>query len=381
MFSQMRRPEVTAAVRAVVQRAPKPPVRRPNLPARQPADAGTRLQRRVEGSPEAAPPAGASARSERADLGGAAPSVKGSTSAPEAVDEALRSGDARPLDPRSRAYFEPRLGQDLSGVRVHLGSAADASTRAVGAVAYTVGRDIVFRASAFAPETTAGKKLLAHELAHVAQQPAGAAPASTTGELTVAGAHDPAEREADVFAEAAMRSDAESLPARPASPVPGHAPAVLHRTAVPNTQPDAQEQSGTFPKGTFSDGLEEVPSEPVSGPEGGPGMGGPAALLVWLGIQLITPRSTAQAWQDEINPFTQQPYASEQEYNITRKRLMDGEQPYRGGSPPRPPCSGLGMLETLICCRNYAQKREGGEKAFRECLKYLGYDVDTEGSE
>ena len=66
--------------------------------------------------------------------------------------------------------MEQRFGCDFSEVRIHLGANADQSTREVSAVAYTVGRDIVFGAGRFAPETTDGRRLLAHELTHVVQQ-------------------------------------------------------------------------------------------------------------------------------------------------------------------------------------------------------------------
>lgn len=79
-------------------------------------------------------------------------------------------GQGRPLDEESRAFFEPRFGRDLGGVRVHTGARADESARAFNALAYTAGADVVFAAGQYAPETAAGRWLLAHELAHVAQQ-------------------------------------------------------------------------------------------------------------------------------------------------------------------------------------------------------------------
>ena len=89
--------------------------------------------------------------------------------APATVHETLRS-PGQPLDDTTRAYFEPRFGHDFSGVRVHLGAAAEQSARDVNAWAYTVGPDIAFGAGRFAPATPQGRHLLAHELAHVMQQ-------------------------------------------------------------------------------------------------------------------------------------------------------------------------------------------------------------------
>jgi Domain of unknown function (DUF4157) len=63
---------------------------------------------------------------------------------------------------------------DFSQVRVHNNTRDAESTLAVKALAYTVGRDVVFGNGQYAPQTLSGQKLLAHELAHVVQQ--GAAP-------------------------------------------------------------------------------------------------------------------------------------------------------------------------------------------------------------
>ena len=88
---------------------------------------------------------------------------------PPSVRQVLSSaGEA--LSPETRAFFEPRFGRDLSGVRVHTGSAAERSARDVSAHAYTVGRNIVFGAGQYAPWSSPGLQLIAHELTHVVQQ-------------------------------------------------------------------------------------------------------------------------------------------------------------------------------------------------------------------
>jgi hypothetical protein len=92
--------------------------------------------------------------------------------APPLVHEALRT-PGRPLDPATRAYFEPRFGYDFNQVRLHTDQLAIASATAVNARAYTFGHSIVFGAGRFAPYTLQGRSLLAHELAHVAQQGGG----------------------------------------------------------------------------------------------------------------------------------------------------------------------------------------------------------------
>jgi len=95
--------------------------------------------------------------------------------APPSVDRVLASA-GRPLDPALQQDMGERFGHDFSKVRVHTGAAAEQSARDVNAHAYTVGRDIVFGASRFAPDTHQGRSLLAHELTHIVQQGAVAAP-------------------------------------------------------------------------------------------------------------------------------------------------------------------------------------------------------------
>ncbi|MCY1023502.1 DUF4157 domain-containing protein [Pyxidicoccus sp. MSG2] len=93
--------------------------------------------------------------------------------APSVVHQVLRS-PGQSLDAATRAYFEPRFGRDFAQVRVHADAEAAASAQAVQARAYAVGSDIVFGSGQYAPSTGPGRRLLAHELAHVAQQERGA---------------------------------------------------------------------------------------------------------------------------------------------------------------------------------------------------------------
>jgi len=76
----------------------------------------------------------------------------------------------RPLDPAVLAHAEPRFGQDFSQVRVHTDGRAAESAAGLGALAYTVGRDVVFGHGQYQPHTGPGRELIAHELAHVVQQ-------------------------------------------------------------------------------------------------------------------------------------------------------------------------------------------------------------------
>ena len=89
--------------------------------------------------------------------------------APASVASTLASaGEA--LAPAARHFFEPRFGHDFGQVRVHHDAKAAASARDIGAEAYTLGGHIVFASGRYAPASTAGQHLLAHELAHVVQQ-------------------------------------------------------------------------------------------------------------------------------------------------------------------------------------------------------------------
>jgi len=109
-------------------------------------------------------------------------------SVPPIVNEALQS-PGQPLDSATRAFMEPRFGHDFSRVRVHLNARAAESARAVGALAYTAGHDIVFGDQQYAPASPEGRRLIAHELTHVLQQGAGAFSATSLS-------HSPASVEA-----------------------------------------------------------------------------------------------------------------------------------------------------------------------------------------
>jgi hypothetical protein len=88
--------------------------------------------------------------------------------APPIVREVLVS-PGRPLDRGVLNMMEPHFGRDFSDVRVHTDAQAAASAKAVDALAYTVGNDVVFAEGRMAPHSASGRELLAHELAHVTQ--------------------------------------------------------------------------------------------------------------------------------------------------------------------------------------------------------------------
>ena len=71
--------------------------------------------------------------------------------------------------------MEAHFGHDFSQVRVHTDAPAARRAQALGARAYAYGRDLVFAPGAYDPYSSAGRRLLAHELAHIVQQAQGRA--------------------------------------------------------------------------------------------------------------------------------------------------------------------------------------------------------------
>lgn len=190
------------------------------------------------------PPAGAMAPG-RTTLSAALPapvmrSAEHGEVAPDALDlvaRARRSG--APLDEALRAQLEAALGARLDAVRVHTGPDADAAARALGARAFAIGNDVVFRDGAYDPQQRDGRRLIAHEVAHTVQSTGAAAP--TDGPLLVSQPDDAPERQADAFADRFV----DTAPAIHASPMTSteHSPlgggtSTIHRTA--EREPPAQ---------------------------------------------------------------------------------------------------------------------------------------------
>ena len=126
---------------------------------------------------------------------------------PPIVYDVLNS-PGQPLDAATRSFMEPRFRHDFSGVRVHTDQRAAESARAVNATAYTVGPTVVFGEGQFAPHTSAGRRLLAHELTHVVQQ----SQSSTNAAFAVGPANDPYEQAAEHAADFVMSDRPSSGP-------------------------------------------------------------------------------------------------------------------------------------------------------------------------
>ena len=112
---------------------------------------------------------------------------------------ALALGGGAPLDESVRHEMQARYSADFSGVRVHADATASQSADDLHANAYAIGSDIVFGPGRYAPHSHEGRRLIAHELAHVVQQSRGGRPPAFSPDA----AH---ERQADRAADAAMSS-------------------------------------------------------------------------------------------------------------------------------------------------------------------------------
>ena len=143
-----------------------------------------------------------------------APSSLARAHAPAVSQFSVSSAPGQPLDTATRTFMESRFRHDFSRVRIHTGETAAASTKALGALAFSSGSDIIFGAGRYVPHSFEGRRLLAHELAHVAQQESFPQnDASARGETA-------AELEADQAAQAAAYLEhVPTIRERPSGPI------------------------------------------------------------------------------------------------------------------------------------------------------------------
>lgn len=122
-----------------------------------------------------------------------------------------------------RGAAQQLFGADLSAVRLHTDERADALARSVQSVAFSHGADVYFSSGSFEPRSDAGSRLLAHELAHVAEGSAGGhGPGGIVGRADDA-AEERADRAAQRIAPALRRSVGGTVSARPADRASGDA--------------------------------------------------------------------------------------------------------------------------------------------------------------
>ncbi|HEV7745425.1 MAG TPA: DUF4157 domain-containing protein [Pyrinomonadaceae bacterium] len=112
-------------------------------------------------------------------------------------------GSGRPLDLATRAFFEPRFQRDFSNVRLHSDERATAAARRINALAFTIGNHVAIRQDNFSPGSSAGRRLLGHELTHTIQQ---ASPGFQQKRL-ISDPQDQAEQEAERVGAALASSD------------------------------------------------------------------------------------------------------------------------------------------------------------------------------
>jgi Domain of unknown function (DUF4157) len=105
-------------------------------------------------------------------------------------------GGGSQLEPATRARLGEGLGESLDDVRVHTGDVANGLARAVSAKAFATGTDVYFAHGEYRPGSSAGDRLLAHEVSHVVQQRG----ADMTGPMTVTEPGDELEVQADAAA-------------------------------------------------------------------------------------------------------------------------------------------------------------------------------------
>ena len=123
------------------------------------------------------------------------------------VHDVVGGGGGDSLDPGTRSTMESAFGRSFGDVRVHTGEAATRSAESVGAHAYTVGSDVVFRSGHYDPGTPTGQRTLAHELSHVVQQSQGPVDGSDApGGIRLSDPSDRFEQAADQNADRVMSS-------------------------------------------------------------------------------------------------------------------------------------------------------------------------------
>ncbi|GAC1625097.1 MAG: hypothetical protein NVS4B9_16590 [Ktedonobacteraceae bacterium] len=187
--------------------------------------------------------------------------------APPLVQDVLNSS-GQPLDESTRTFMEPRFSLDFSQVRVHTDERAVESARSVNALAYTVGRNIVFGAGQYAPGTAAGKSLLAHELTHVVQQDNTPVNGQMEAKLEIGAPGTASEREAERNALLVEGKDSfvgdEGRPGQAAPP----ARVLLRSQQALQRQPDAgvadPTQAPTAPTSSSTTSSQPLPGSPYA---------------------------------------------------------------------------------------------------------------------
>jgi hypothetical protein len=216
--------------------------------------------------------------------------------ATSALERAARTGGA-PIPADLRAMLERALGVSLADVRLHADDASAEAAGAIAARAYTIGRDIHFARGAFAPDSSDGRRLIAHEVAHAVQHGPGARAAG--GDLEVSQPGDAAEVEADRFADDFVSGTASGPP--PARDG-GVARAVVHRDPDPASENKAAlEKIQGYAMFALLPALRDLtPAAAKSDEATGQLVGGPRLVLAQRAVR------HGGAWLDFVNGQQQQ---------------------------------------------------------------------------
>lgn len=299
----------------------------------------------------------------------------GSTMYSPIVLKAL-SAPGQPLAAPVRAVMESRFAHDFSQVRIHTGGEAAASTRTVGALAYTVNSDVVFGESQFAPATTAGRRLLAHELAHVVQQGTGGAGSPSPLELD--------ESQSSAEGEAVRHS--ESALAGQAPPAAARLPSVsrrIQRQKSPDgpAEPDPEAAGWTLEDSSINFAISnparlEASSVMITGSATGPGFSGwsnknifsispPEAIWLHTNYWVDTAEHPLPRSQDKLSVFNDIKFTTSSGQTPVDAHFLDNQPLYDGPGRPLRPKLGLTTPSDRGLPVQELPLAEGGELVWR----------------
>ena len=301
---------------------------------------------------------------------------------PATVHEVIGSS-GQPLDAATRDFMEPRFGQDFSHVRVHTNAQAAESAYATNALAYTVGSNVVFGAGQYAPRSSAGQKLLAHELSHVIQQGTQSRATPQT-KLTIGAASDASEVEADRVAEAVTSSNAVPQPLLHATPANNTIQRTIgdgHDLSSPRFSGDERleacyDDESRLTKGDRGESVEKVQQALIElgydlGSSGADGIYG---NYTWNAVkQFKADQALGWEWMGDVGPGTMQ-------------RL---DELFSGSEPPHPGVIDLTCpyfqdipeLGAVASGERVIQKGDSGEEVrqVQQVLLLLGYPLPQYG--
>jgi uncharacterized protein YbaA (DUF1428 family) len=191
--------------------------------------------------------------------------------------ESAQASPSHGLPGDLKSELEESLGTDLSGVRVHTGSSSAQAASAISASAYTLGSDVHFGDNRYQPETSGGRSLIAHEVAHVVQS-GGHEPGS---ELALSSPGDAHEVEAHAFGHAFASGAPTSKPSAHAS---GVGRSIISRGGpdddAPVTPTQGPKASGSVGVKLSSKGVSLSPSGTISHTVKGACLEATAALTI-----------------------------------------------------------------------------------------------------